>query len=481
MLPLIVRPALIELGGIHPGSPEFTLWFSLLFYVPALAGGVFGLLGGYLTDRVGRRRILTWSILLYAGSAFASGFSTSLPMLLMGRVVVFVGVSVEFVAAVAWLSELFPDDRQREGALGFTQAFSSIGGLMVALASGIIAAWAVGQPAPLFLGLQLPALSLPPIRLPEFLGFLGTIRNPHADWRYTLMSGLLPAIPLLLIRPLLPESPAWQQKRQAGNLKRQHIAELFSPRLRRTTVVTTLMFTCSFGAAFGAIQQVPQIVPGLPEVKGSVAEALAAQLPEARQQGLATKWRSDGRSETEIATLFAAERRRIAGSIEQASAAQVTKIQEIGGLCGRVALAVLALVIVSRQRLFRLFLAPGLVLMPLIFGWAGVASLGYLEYGIFLAGFLTVAQFSFWGNYLPRVFPLHLRGTGESFAANVGGRMLGTCFAALTQWIAYWLPLDASYATRVAYTAAGVALAVNLINWIASFWLPEPQTGEGPD
>ena len=37
---------------------------------------------------------------------------------------------------------------------------------------------------------------------------------------------------------------------------------------------------------------------------------------------------------------------------------------------------------------------------------------------------LTIAQFSFWGNYLPRVYPTYLRGTGESFAANVGGRML---------------------------------------------------------
>ena len=47
----------------------------------------------------------------------------------------------------------------------------------------------------------------------------------------------------------------------------------------------------------------------------------------------------------------------------------------------------------------------------------------------------TVAQFSFWGNYLPRVFPVHLRGTGESFAANVGGRMFGTSAAVLTSYI----------------------------------------------
>ena len=121
--------------------------------MPAVAGGIFGLLGGYLTDRLGRRRVLTWSILLYAFSAFAAGFSTSLYMLLFFRCLVFIGVCVEFVAAVAWLAELFPNHRQREEVLGYTQAFSSIGGLMVAMANGIAAAWAVNKPAPLLLGL----------------------------------------------------------------------------------------------------------------------------------------------------------------------------------------------------------------------------------------------------------------------------------------------------------------------------------------
>ena len=107
MLPLIVRPALLELVGAAPGSPEFAMWVGRLFYIPAIAGGIFGLLGGWLTDRFGRRRILTYSILLYAFGAFAAGFSTSIWMLLFFRCLVFVGVCVEFVAAVAWLAELF--------------------------------------------------------------------------------------------------------------------------------------------------------------------------------------------------------------------------------------------------------------------------------------------------------------------------------------------------------------------------------------
>src|SRR5688572_16769386 len=141
MLPLILRPALLELGNIRPGTPEFAKWLGIMFYVPAFAGGIFGLLGGYLTDRLGRRRVLTASILLYAFSAFFAGFSTNLYMLLFFRSTTFIGVCVEFVAAVAWLAELFTDPRRREKVLGYTQAFSSIGGLMVATANGLAIYW----------------------------------------------------------------------------------------------------------------------------------------------------------------------------------------------------------------------------------------------------------------------------------------------------------------------------------------------------
>jgi hypothetical protein len=120
VLPLIVRPALMDLAKVKPGTPDFNYWVGLLFYIPAVAGGIFGLLGGYLTDRLGRRRILVWSILLYAFSALASGFATSAGMLLLLRCTTFIGVSVEFVAAVAWLAELFPDPKQRESVLGYS-------------------------------------------------------------------------------------------------------------------------------------------------------------------------------------------------------------------------------------------------------------------------------------------------------------------------------------------------------------------------
>ncbi|HXG63768.1 MAG TPA: MFS transporter [Blastocatellia bacterium] len=419
MLPLIVRPALLELIGARPGSPEFNQWVGMLFYIPALAGGIFGMLGGYLTDRLGRRRILVWSILLYAFSALAAGYVpkdgfAGIPgiyLLLILRCTTFIGVCVEFVAAVAWLAELFPNPKRREAVLGYTQAFSSVGGLMVTGAYYL----AVTH------GNSLPA-----------------IHGGHEAWRYTLISGVIPAIPLMVIRPFLPESPAWQEKKSAGTLKRPSFAELFRPAFRKTTLITGLMFACSYGAAFGAIQHIPRIVPGLPEV---------APLPRPQQ-------------EQTIST--------------------VQFFQEMGGLTGRFLLAFLAVRILSRRKLLRFFQVPGLVLIPLVFLFPAINNLELLKWGIFLTGLLTVAQFSFWGNYLPRVYPVYLRGTGESFAANVGGRMVGTSMALVTTTLANVMP-GGSPPTQLAYAAALVAFAVYAIGFASSFWLPEPEREKLPE
>jgi len=64
-----------------------------------------------------------------------------------------------------------------------------------------------------------------------------------------------------------------------------------------------------------------------------------------------------------------------------------------------------------------------------------------------------------------------LRGTGESFAANIGGRILGTSAA--------WFTLTFSAATppspsRIALTAAIVAGTFALAGAILTRWLPEP-------
>ena len=88
--------------------------------------------------------------------------------------------------------------------LGYTQAFSSLGGLLVTGAYYLA------------------------VRFGEWLP---EIHGGHEAWRYTLISGVFPALPLIVIRPFLPESPAWKRKRAEGTLVRPSLRELFRPAL----------------------------------------------------------------------------------------------------------------------------------------------------------------------------------------------------------------------------------------------------------
>src|SRR6202035_5413710 len=77
VLTLIVRPSLTEMLPANAGPAVFNRWVGILFYVPAIAGGVFGLLGGYLIDLLGRRRILLWSVLLFGICTFATAYANT--------------------------------------------------------------------------------------------------------------------------------------------------------------------------------------------------------------------------------------------------------------------------------------------------------------------------------------------------------------------------------------------------------------------
>jgi MFS family permease len=405
VLTLTVQPALSEFLVAKPGSANFNEWIGVMFYVPAIAGGIFGLLGGYFIDRFGRRRILFWSILLFCFSALGTANASSAMQLLLYRCVTFVGVSVEFVAATAWLAELFPERKLRETVLGVTQIFSSVGGILMTGANYIS----------LSIGRYLPA-----------------IHGGHEAWRYTILWGIFPAIPLLIVRPFLPESPIWQKKKEEGTLQRPSVLELFRPEYRKNALLSCLMMACAYAVSFGMLQHFARVIPGVPEV-------------------------------------------RTLGHVDQLKVvARFQGYQEVGGLVGRTLMALLAIVIISRRRLLRLFQIPGLILIPIVVLLPAIRDTGLPPWGVFLLGVVSVAQFSFWGNYLPTLYPTHLRGTGESFAANVGGRMLGTSAALITTTIVAYMP-ESSVTRQLGYAAAVVGFSAYAIGFFASFWLPEPR------
>ena len=239
-----------------------------------------------------------------------------------------IGVCVEYVAGVAWVAELFSNPKQRESVLGYTQAAFGIGGLMVTGAYYVAVTYAEKFPA---------------------------IHGSHEAWRYTLLSGLIPAIPLIFTRPFLPESPIWQDKKSKGTLKRPSFAELFRPALRKTTLVTTFLVACSYALASGVILQTPRMVPGLPKVV-----PLAPRLVEQTVSG-------------------------------------VQLFQELGTIAGRLLFAFLVVRIATQRRLLRVFLVPGLIVFACLYFFAATRSLVLVKYGIFLAGLLLKRAVQFLG------------------------------------------------------------------------------------
>ena len=419
-------------------------WAGQMLWIAALCGGAFGLLGGLLIDRLGRKTIMIASILVYSLSPVAAAFSDELWQLVLFRCTTFVGVCVEMVAAVTWLAELFEDKRTREIVIGWTLAMASLGGILVTeVYSEIVDRAKVHG-------------TLPHLPFPN--GFL----SENVGWRWTLLTGLVPGALILFLLPFVPESGVWKQRRREGSLKRPGFGELFSPGLRRTTLVTTVLSACAYAAAFGALQLTPlRISSGLPDLA-----ARQAEINESEKSATTPALKKElGAKKKELAQDTKARR----GDIQ--------RWQEIGGLTGRILFAVLLMFLPSRL-LLRLFLVPGILLFPV--AYLEIVKLDYVYFAIsiFFCGLFTIAQLSFMSEFLPKVFPMHLRGTGGSFATNVGGRMIGTMAATLNTGLISKLfaaefadpkPLD------VAKAAALIGGVVYLIAFGMTFLLPAPK------
>jgi AAHS family 4-hydroxybenzoate transporter-like MFS transporter len=140
---------------------------------PVLSAALFGLaagalLSGPLADRIGRKRVLIASVLLFGAACIWSGFAADLSQLTILRFVTGLGLGAAMPNAVTLMSEYCPD-RQRSL---LTNA--------------------------MFCGFPLGA---------AFGGFLAAWMIPHWGWRSVLLAGgVAPLLLALLMLTLLPES-----------------------------------------------------------------------------------------------------------------------------------------------------------------------------------------------------------------------------------------------------------------------------------
>src|SRR5262249_33503503 len=155
--------------------------------------------------------------------------------------------------------------------------------------------------------------------------------------------------------------------------KRPRFGELFAPALIRTTVVATVLSACAYAAAFGTLQvTVAQGVPGLPDLAPVRAQMTPlVQANQALQKELAAL--PKGTPEYNAKDQQYKDNLKVIGKLNREQIQPVREhvqfLQELGGLLGRVLLAIALLYVASKRLLLWLFQVPGLVIIPVVWFW----------------------------------------------------------------------------------------------------------------
>lgn len=151
---------------------EFGLTAS--FY---LAGAVTGaLFFGWLTDKLGRKKLFTITVLIYLTATIASGLSWNFASFAAFRFITGLGIGGEYAAVNATIQELIPARRR-----GFTDLLIN-GSYWLGAALGSIGAVVALDPA---------------------------VLDPAWGWRLAFVIGGIIGLSVLFLRRFIPESPRW--------------------------------------------------------------------------------------------------------------------------------------------------------------------------------------------------------------------------------------------------------------------------------
>ena len=159
----LTRPITAELGLTRM---DHSLALGLSFVATAVGGVV----GGIAADRFGRRRMVSWTILLYSAGSLLSGLSHTRNVLFLARVITGIGVGGEWAAGHALVAETFPPHaRGRAGAI-------------------------LQMGAPVGVGVAT---------------LVGTFVVPRIGWRAALIASSATAVFAFVARRWMPESDVW--------------------------------------------------------------------------------------------------------------------------------------------------------------------------------------------------------------------------------------------------------------------------------
>ncbi|HEY2133368.1 MAG TPA: MFS transporter, partial [Acetobacteraceae bacterium] len=168
-----------SLAGALQDSPALHLTGSEVGFAASayMVGAVAGsLLFGWLTDRLGRKKLFTLTVLVYLVATIACGLSWNFWSFAAFRMLTGAGIGGEYAAVNATIQELIPARRR-----GFTDLVVN-GSFWLGAAIGALGAYVVLDPA---------------------------IMPPEIGWRAAFIIGGVLGFVVLLLRRFLPESPRW--------------------------------------------------------------------------------------------------------------------------------------------------------------------------------------------------------------------------------------------------------------------------------
>lgn len=156
----IVNPALPKIGE-HFGLNESQLQWTMTAY--AIAFGGFLLLGGRLADVYGRRGVFASGIALFTVAALGAALAPDLPLLIVARSVQGLGAALCGPAALALLTEVFPEGPARNRAFGVYAAVGAASGSAGFVLGGALVEW-LGWQAVFFVAVVFGAIVLAGVR-----------------------------------------------------------------------------------------------------------------------------------------------------------------------------------------------------------------------------------------------------------------------------------------------------------------------------
>lgn len=159
-----VTPAFPKLAQVLNLSPGNTGLLITVFTLPTL---VLGPIIGVLADRLGRKKILVPSLLLFGIAGIACAFARNFNLLLLFRFLQGIGAASLLSLSITLIGDLYKGERRTE-AMGYNASVSSIGTALYPTISGALATSAWYYP-----------FMLPLVAIPIGLIVLFVLKNPE--------------------------------------------------------------------------------------------------------------------------------------------------------------------------------------------------------------------------------------------------------------------------------------------------------------